>query len=92
MQARRAFAVAVCVRPDVLLLDEVLAVGDQAFRDRCLAHLRRYYREGGTLIVVSHDHATVRTLCTRGMWLDGGRVRRDGPFSEVMSEYETSLQ
>ena len=72
MQARLAFVVAVCVQPDVLLLDEVPAVGDQSFRDGCLAHLRRYHREGGTLIVMSREHETVRTLCTRGVWLHEG--------------------
>ena len=92
MQARLAFAVAVCVDPDILLVDEVLAVGDQEFRQRCLERLARFRRAGGTLIVVSHDMETVGDLCTRAVWLDHGRLRRDGPSGEVIQEYQSQVQ
>ena len=87
MQARLAFSVALCVRPDVLLLDEVLAVGDQGFRARCVERLQDFRRGGGTLIVVSHDVDTVRQLCERAVWLDRGRVRLAGPLDAVAHAY-----
>jgi len=87
MVARLAFAVAVCVEPDILLLDEVLAVGDQAFRDRCLDRLKAFHARGGTLVLVSHDLDTVRDLCTRAVWLEHGRLRLDGDVDEVLDAY-----
>ena len=90
MSARLAFSVAVSIEPDILLLDEVLAVGDQRFRERCLDRLRAFRARGGTLIVVSHDHATVRELCTRGVWLERGRVRADGEINAVLDAYAQS--
>ena len=87
-KARLAFAVAaVCVRPDILLLDEVLAVGDQGFRARCETRMIEFHRGGGTLIVVTHDLESVRHLCTRAIWLQAGRVRMDGPIDEVFESY-----
>jgi ABC-type polysaccharide/polyol phosphate transport system ATPase subunit len=87
MEARLAFSVSVCLQPDILLLDEVLAVGDQAFRERCLDRLRAYHGRGGTLILVSHELEQVRALCDRGIWLDRGEVVRDGPIDEVLAAY-----
>ncbi|MEJ7809810.1 MAG: ABC transporter ATP-binding protein [Gemmatimonadaceae bacterium] len=91
MNARLAFAVAVSIEPDTLLLDEVLAVGDRGFRERCLERLRGFRARGGTLIVVSHDHVTLRELCARGVWLDRGRVRADGEIGEVLDAYERHI-
>jgi ABC-type polysaccharide/polyol phosphate transport system ATPase subunit len=87
MEARLAFSVAVCLQPDILLLDEVLAVGDQAFRERCLDRLREYHTRGGTLILVSHELEQVRALCERGIWLADGRVVMDGPIDAVLAGY-----
>jgi ABC-type polysaccharide/polyol phosphate transport system ATPase subunit len=87
MKARLGFSVAISVDPEVLLLDEVLAVGDQEFRERCLDRLRTYSGDRHTLIVVSHDLETIRELCTRGIWMESGRIRRDGPLEEVLEEY-----
>ncbi len=91
MQARLAFAVTVCVEPDILLLDEVLAVGDQAFRQRCIAHLTRFRKAGGTLVVVSHDLETVNRLCTRAIWMDQGRIRMTGPMGRVRDAYRNEV-
>ncbi|MFN2433306.1 MAG: ABC transporter ATP-binding protein [Gemmatimonadota bacterium] len=91
MQARLAFAVAVCVDPDVLLLDEVLAVGDLSFRERCYERLRAFHDQGRTLLVVSHDLEALRGLCSRAVWMDAGRVRRDGPVADVLAAYEASI-
>jgi homopolymeric O-antigen transport system ATP-binding protein len=85
MEARLAFAVAVCLQPDVLLLDEVLAVGDQAFRERCLARLRQYHASGGTLILVSHEMDQIRELCSRAVWLEHGVMRMDGEVGAVLA-------
>jgi ABC-type polysaccharide/polyol phosphate transport system ATPase subunit len=87
MEARLAFSVSVCLQPDILLLDEVLAVGDQAFRERCLHRLRAYHDRGGTLILVSHELDQVRALCQRGIWLERGEVVQDGPIDEVLAAY-----
>jgi ABC-type polysaccharide/polyol phosphate transport system ATPase subunit len=90
VEARLAFAVAVCLEPDVLLLDEVLAVGDQAFRDRCQARLRAYHTGGGTLILVSHEMEQVRQLCSRAVWLERGSLRMDGDVNRVLAAYRAS--
>src|SRR5918994_1132798 len=90
MEARLAFAVAVCLQPDILLLDEVLAVGDQTFRDRCLARLRAYHAGGGTLILVSHEMAQIRELCSRAVWLERGTMRMDGNVAQVLDAYSAS--
>jgi ABC-type polysaccharide/polyol phosphate transport system ATPase subunit len=90
MQARLAFSVAVCVDPDILLLDEVLAVGDQQFRERCTERLGTFRRKGGTIVVVSHDLDMARQLCSRAVWLDRGEVRMDGAADEVMGAYRES--
>ena len=87
LEARLAFSVAVCLQPDILLLDEVLAVGDQAFRDRCLQRLRTFHERGGTVILVSHELDQVRALCDRGIWLADGQVMMDGPIDAVLAGY-----
>jgi ABC-type polysaccharide/polyol phosphate transport system ATPase subunit len=90
MEARLAFSVAVCLQPDTLLLDEVLAVGDQAFRERCLARLRAFHAGGGTLLLVSHELDQVQALCTRGVWLQDGRVVLDGDIDSVLARYRAA--
>ena len=87
MEARLAFSVAVCLQPDVLLLDEVLAVGDQVFRERCLARLREYHAGGGTLVLVSHELDQIRELCSRAVWLEHGVTRMDGDVRAVLAAY-----
>ncbi|MGH7717639.1 MAG: ABC transporter ATP-binding protein [Gemmatimonadaceae bacterium] len=90
MQARLAFAVAVCVDPDILLVDEVLAVGDLRFRERCVERLRAFQARGGTMVVVSHDMAMVRSLCSRALWLERGRVRMEGEVNRVVDAYQAA--
>jgi ABC-type polysaccharide/polyol phosphate transport system ATPase subunit len=90
MEARLAFSVAVCLQPDVLLLDEVLAVGDQTFRDRCQARLRAFHADGGTLILVSHEMDQIRKLCTRAVWLEQGTLRMDGDVEQVLTAYRAN--
>lgn len=87
MEARLAFSVAICLQPDTLLLDEVLAVGDQAFRARCLDRLRAFHARGGTLLLVSHELDQIQELCTRGVWLRAGQVVLDADIASVLAAY-----
>lgn len=87
MVLRLAFAVAVHAECDVLLIDEVLAVGDAAFQKKCHRRLRELREGGCTLICVSHISTMLETLCNRGLWLHHGRVVRDGDYQEVAAAY-----
>lgn len=87
MRARLAFSVAMSTNADILVLDEILAVGDHAFRERCLKRLREFCRNGGTLIVASHQAGLMREICSRAIWLDGGRVTMDGDLDRVLKRY-----
>jgi lipopolysaccharide transport system ATP-binding protein len=87
LYARLGFAVAVFSRPDIVLVDEVLAVGDAPFRRRAVEALRRLIAEGKTVLFISHDLWNVRRLCTDIVWLDEGRVRAYGPAAEITERY-----
>jgi ABC-type polysaccharide/polyol phosphate transport system ATPase subunit len=91
MYLRLAFSVAAHLEPEVLLVDEVLAVGDAEFQRRCLGKMGELGREGRTVVFVSHDSGAVAELCQRAVWLDGGEVVRDGKANEVAEEYMSSL-
>jgi ABC-type polysaccharide/polyol phosphate transport system ATPase subunit len=91
MQLRLAFAVAAHVNPDILLLDEVLAVGDEAFQRKCMGRIFDFRRGGGTLVFVSHDPNAVEQVCDRAVLVDGGRVVLDGTPQEVMVRYHRLL-
>lgn len=90
MYARLAFAVCAHVDADILVIDEILAVGDAAFRQKCTRFLNRF-REKGTVLFVSHSSAIVADICERALWLDNGRVREIGPAGEVSARYLASL-
>jgi lipopolysaccharide transport system ATP-binding protein len=87
MQMRLAFAVAAHLDPDILLLDEVLAVGDLSFQQKCLERVEGLVSEGRTLVFVSHSLDAIARFCTRCLWLDGGRLREDGPADRVLDAY-----
>jgi ABC-type polysaccharide/polyol phosphate transport system ATPase subunit len=89
MIARLGFSVAVHVDPNVLILDEVLSVGDQSFRRKCEEKIHQFAREGKTLLFVSHGLETVLAMCRRAIWLEHGRIRKDGPAEEVVRTYRT---
>ena len=87
MVARLGFAVASDVTPDVLLLDEVLAVGDESFRRKSAARMNEFKAQGATLILVTHSMQNVVDMCRRALWLDRGQVRALGPAPEVTAAY-----
>ncbi len=87
MQARLGFSVAIHTSPDLLLVDEVLAVGDHAFQTKCYARIHELRESGVTILFVSHDAGTMRALCDRIVWLHEGRLRRDGAPGPVLDEY-----
>lgn len=87
MYMRLAFSVASHVNPDVLLLDEVLAVGDEAFQRKCVGRIHDFRRGGGTLLFVSHDPNAVEEICDRAVLIDGGKVALDGRPKEVIETY-----
>ena len=87
MAARLGFAVAINVDPDILLIDEVLSVGDEAFQERCLEEIERFHRAGKTLLLVSHDLDSIRTLCTEAIWLGSGRVAGHGSPESTVAAY-----
>lgn len=91
MYMRLGFAIAINVDPDILLTDEVLAVGDQSFQAKCMEHIGQVKRSGVTIIFVSHDLNAVRSLCNKSVWLDRGRVAASGPTDQVIDAYLASV-
>jgi ABC-type polysaccharide/polyol phosphate transport system ATPase subunit len=91
MYMRLGFSVAMHVQPDVLLLDEVLAVGDEAFQQKCFGKIFEFKRAGGTIVFVSHDQTAVARVCDRALMLDRGRVVEAGPAEEVVRLYHRRL-
>jgi lipopolysaccharide transport system ATP-binding protein len=91
MRLRLGFAVAAHLDPDVLIVDEVLAVGDAGFQKKCLNAMEGLQGGGRTVLFVSHNMAAVENLCSRGIWIDGGKVRMDGPAKDVVASYMASF-
>ena len=89
MRIRLAFAAAVSVDPDVLLLDEVLSVGDEGFKQKCLSSIDDFRSRGKTIVLVSHAAHTIAQRCDTALWLDGGRVAGFGTARDVVAAYRT---
>ena len=87
MVVRLGFAVVASVRPDLLITDEILAVGDESFQKKCIRWIEAYLEHGGTLLMVSHSMYHVQKLCQQAMWLDGGRARAYGDVFDVTQSY-----
>ncbi len=87
MVSRFAFSIATHVPSDILLIDEVLAVGDQEFQEKCFEKIRQFKKEGKTIIFISHDLESVKSICDRVIWLDKGKIAKEGFPEEVISEY-----
>jgi len=91
MQMRLAFAVAAHLEPEILLVDEVLAVGDLEFQKKCLGKMQEVSKSGRTIIFVSHQMNQIRRLCDRVYWLDGGQIREAGPANQIVGAYESAV-
>ena len=91
MYVRLAFSVAIETNPDILLLDEVFAVGDEAFQEKCAGRIEEFRRLGKTIIFVSHDMAAVRKLCEKSILLSGGRITMAGRTPAVIEAYERDV-
>ena len=91
MYMRLAFAVATHVDPEILVIDEILAVGDEHFQRKSRQRIEEFQRAGKTIVLVTHDAAAVQSFCSRAIWLDGGRLQADGPPSEVVAQYRAAV-
>ena len=85
---RLAFSVAINVDADILLIDEILAVGDQHFQEKCLSKLKDLKNSDKTIVIVTHDLNSVQELCTRAVWLYKGEIKMDGNPKDVIAEYK----
>jgi teichoic acid transport system ATP-binding protein len=89
MRARLSFSIATLRIPDVLLIDEALAVGDQDFRTRSLARINEIREQASTVVMVTHNLNEIRQTCTRCLWLDQGELVADGAVNDVIERYES---
>src|SRR5262249_26292542 len=92
MVARLAFSVAAEADPDLLIIDEVLSVGDEAFQNKCLERMMRFRDRGVTILYVTHAAESAIKLCERAVWIDEGRIRYIGPTAHVVELYRESLE
>lgn len=92
MRARLGFAVATTVKPDILIVDEILAVGDYAFQQKCMKRMNEMLSGGTTLLFVSHSIDQVRSLCQHAVWIDKGVIRKIGEVAEVCDAYIGSVK
>lgn len=88
MVSRLAFSIATTYRSDILIIDEVLSVGDKYFREKCKGRMQEIMKESRLIIIVSHSDSDIKNMCNRAIYLDKGRVVRDGSVDEVMNEYK----
>lgn len=92
MRSRIQFAIATAASPDILMVDEALSVGDEAFRRRSRDRLLEIAADAKTVFIVSHSSSHIRELCTRVVWLDGGVIKSDGDVAAVLQEYESFMK
>ena len=92
MIARLGFSVATTIRPDILLIDEVLSVGDALFQEKCVKRMNEFRDQGTTIILVSHDLNLVETFCEHAIWVDHGEILRAGLAAEVVADYKSRGQ
>ena len=92
MIARLGFSVATTIRPDILLIDEVLSVGDALFQEKCIKRMNEFRDQGTTIILVSHDLNLIESFCEHAIWIDHGEILRAGSATEVISDYKARGQ
>ncbi|MBP5251664.1 MAG: ABC transporter ATP-binding protein [Treponema sp.] len=90
MKSKLGFAIATMVHPDILIVDEILSVGDFKFKEKCEKRMKELLSGGTTLLFVSHSMPQVKRLCQRALWLEKGKIKMEGPSEEVCSAYEKS--
>jgi ABC-type polysaccharide/polyol phosphate transport system ATPase subunit len=91
MMMRLAFSVATSVNPDLLIIDEVLGVGDLAFAAKCRERIMQFRHAGKTMLCVSHSNETLKDLCERAIWLHHGQIVDDGPIARVVEAYKSAM-
>ena len=91
MHVRLAFAVAIAFRPDLLIIDEALSVGDVYFQKKCIEKIKAFQSKGTSILFVSHDQATIKSICNRAILLENGLLVKDGNPEEVLSYYNTII-
>jgi ABC-type polysaccharide/polyol phosphate transport system ATPase subunit len=91
MQTRLGFAVASAWQPEILILDEILSVGDMAFQEKCLNRMASFRESGATVLIVSHNIDQVRSLCKQALWLDHGEIKAMGSADAVCDEYQQAM-
>lgn len=92
MIARLGFAVVIAVEPEIMILDEILAVGDSAFQEKCHAHIAQFRQAGGTILFVSHSHDQILKFCDQALWLERGEIRSRGDTAGVVRQYREFLK
>ena len=92
MQVRLAFSIATAIEPEVLLIDEVLSVGDMSFQKKARARMREMMARAKLIVVVSHDLQSLSEICNRVIWMDHGRILKIGPADEVIGDYRRSVR
>jgi ABC-type polysaccharide/polyol phosphate transport system ATPase subunit len=90
MIARLAFAIATDIKADIVIIDEVLAVGDIKFRQKCISRMETFNKKGTTLVIVSHNLSLIKKLCSRVIWMEHGQIKADGLPQEIITAYEQS--
>jgi len=90
MMARLGFSIATTWKPDILILDEILAVGDENFRRKCGVRMNKFKDEGTTILLVSHNADNIESMCSRAIWLDRGEIKVEGSTKEVINFYRQS--
>ena len=91
MVARLGFAVATDVQPEVLIIDEVLSVGDAEFQQKSAARISEYHNNGSTILIVSHSSNSIKQLCDRVIWLEQGSIKMSGPVNDIVDQYSLNL-
>jgi ABC-type polysaccharide/polyol phosphate transport system ATPase subunit len=92
MKMRLGFAIATDIEPDILIIDEILSVGDEAFQEKCLTRMEAFRQRGTTIIYVSHSMSSVEDLCDRVVWLKQGRIAREGRTDEIIEAYLSQVK
>ena len=92
MKARLGFAVATAIQPDLLILDEIIRAGDESFRMRSEQRIHHLVNSSSAAVIVSHSMSLLKSMCTRGLWLDKGRVVMTGPMEDVIDRYMDSAK